>query len=251
MTQSSCSIGSREEPHASVASPRDGREHGRSAGGDSRNRVQRRTGPRQGHQGLPHRRQDRSARGLCQADRERLHAGPGISHQGHHEGRRRQARDPGQGRPAQARPRQVPAGGVLQRRQGRHRGRHHGLADRARHAAGRRGEEENPDRRAGGGRQHHRRQVEPLHLPHRPQLLPGRAGRRRRLPQERRRIARHARPRHGLRPRRRRRLQGRRWPASAPTSRSSPRSTRRATRPTSRHSPSACSTRSRTRVARR
>ncbi len=39
----------------------------------------------------------------------------------------------------------------------------------------------------------------------------------------------------------------RRWPASAPTSRSSPRSTRPATPPTSRRSPSACSTRSRTR----
>ena len=86
---------------------------------------------------------------------------------GTHEGRRRQARDPRQGRPAQARPRQVAAGGVLQRRQGRHRRRHHRLADRARHAARGRGEEEGPDRRAGGGRLDHRRQVEPLHLPHR------------------------------------------------------------------------------------
>ena len=124
-------------------------------------------GEGQGHQGLPDRRQDRGARGLRQADRERLHAGPGVPDQGHHEGRRRQDRGDGQGRPAQARPRQDPAGGMLQRRQGRPRRRHHGVARRARHAAGRRGEQEGADRRAGGGRLDHRRQVEPLHLPHR------------------------------------------------------------------------------------
>ena len=38
---------------------------------------------------------------------------------------------------------------------------------RARDAAGRRGVQEDPDRRAGGRRLDHRRQVEPLHLPHR------------------------------------------------------------------------------------
>ena len=43
-----------------------------------------------------------------------------------------------------------------------------------RHAAGRRGAQEDPDRRAGGGRPDHRRQMEPLHLPHRPQLVAGR-----------------------------------------------------------------------------
>ena len=36
-----------------------------------------------------------------------------------------------------------------------------------RHAAGRRGAQEDPDRRARGRRPDHRRQVEPLHLPHR------------------------------------------------------------------------------------
>ena len=165
-------------------------------------------GRRQGHQGVPDRRQDRAARGLRQADRERLHDGPGVPHQGHHEGRRRQARDHRQGRPAQARSRQVAAGGMLRRRQGRPRRRHHRLAGGARHAAGRRGAQEGADRRAGGGRLDHRRQVEPLHLPHRPQLLPGRAGRRRGLPRQRGGVGRHAGARHRLRPRRRRGLQG-------------------------------------------
>ena len=86
-----------------------------------------------------------------------------------------------QGRPAQARPRQVAAGGMLRRRQGRHRRRHHRLAGRAGDAAGRRGAQEGADRRAGGGQLDHRRQVEPLRLPHRPLVLPGRAGRRRRV----------------------------------------------------------------------
>ena len=55
-----------------------------------------------------------------------------------------------------------------------HRDRHHVIGRRARDAARRRGAQEDPDRRAGGGRPDHRRQVEPLHLPHRPQLLAGR-----------------------------------------------------------------------------
>ena len=40
----------------------------------------------------------------------------------------------------------------------------------ARDAAGGRGIQEDPARRAGGRRLDHRRQMEPLHLPHRPQL---------------------------------------------------------------------------------
>ena len=63
----------------------------------------------------------------------------------------------------------------LQRRQGRPRGRHHLVGRGARDAAGGRGVQEDPDRRAGGRRRDHRRQVEPLHLPHRPQLDAGRA----------------------------------------------------------------------------
>ena len=43
-----------------------------------------------------------------------------------------------------------------------------------RDAAGRRGAQEDPHRRAGGRRPDHRRQVEPLHLPHRAQFLAGR-----------------------------------------------------------------------------
>ena len=49
----------------------------------------------------------------------------------------------------------------------------------------------------------HRREVEPLHLPHRPLVLSGRTGGSRRDPRQRRRCDRHARPRHRLRPRRR------------------------------------------------
>src|SRR6202171_20373 len=45
---------------------------------------------------------------------------------------------------------------------------------RARDASGRRGEQEDPHRRAGGCRPDHRRQVEPLYLPYRAQLLAGR-----------------------------------------------------------------------------
>ena len=41
----------------------------------------------QGHQGLPDRRQERSARGLRQADRSRLHDGARVPHQGNDEGR--------------------------------------------------------------------------------------------------------------------------------------------------------------------
>ena len=47
-------------------------------------------------------------------------------------------------------------------------------ARRARDAARRRGAQEDPDRRAGGRRPDHRREVEPLHLPHRAQLVAGR-----------------------------------------------------------------------------
>ena len=62
----------------------------------------------------------------------------------------------------------------LRGRRRRHRRRHDLVAGGDRHAAGRRGAQEDPDRRAGGRRPDHRRQVEPLHLPHRPQLLAGR-----------------------------------------------------------------------------
>ena len=112
--------------------------------------------------------------------------------------------------------------------------------------------QEGPDRRAGGGRLDHRRQVEPLHLPHRPQLLPGRAGRRRR---HSRKAATSSIGMLGLDT-----AFGRDGVAAfkagagrhcGRTSRSSPRNTRPATRPTSRRSPSACSTRSRTSPARR
>ena len=199
--------------------------------------------PPQGHQGVPDRRQDRSARSLRQADRDRLHDGARVPDQGHHEGRQRQARGHRQGRPAQARPRQVAAGGVLRRRQGRHRRRHHGLAGRARHAAGGRGAQEDADRRAGGGRQHHRRQVEPLHLPHRAQLLPGRAWPappRTRRPAMSRSACWASTPPSAATaspP------SSRRWRACGPTSRSSPRNMPPATRRTSRRSPSGCSMR--------
>ena len=62
-------------------------------------------------------------------------------------------------------------------------------ARRARDAAGGGGVQEGPDRGAGGGRQHHGRELEPLHLPHRPQLHPGRDRQRARGGPARRSIA--------------------------------------------------------------
>jgi tripartite-type tricarboxylate transporter receptor subunit TctC len=63
-------------------------------------------------------------------------------------------------------------GSTPEQMQGRHRDRHHQFRRGPGHAAGRRGIQEGADRRAGGGRLDHRRQVEPLHLPHRSQLQP-------------------------------------------------------------------------------
>ena len=74
-------------------------------------------------------------------------------------------------------------------------------------AAGRRGCQEDTAGRARGRRLHHRRQVESLHLPQRPQLIPGRARRRGRARQGRR-LDRHAGAGLRLRPRRRRCIQG-------------------------------------------
>ena len=151
--------------------------------------------------------QDRTARSLCPPDRGGLHARPRIRDPGQDGDRWPQ--DPGhpQGRPAQARHGQGRARAGLWRRQGRHRRRHHRLADRARDAAGRRGVQEDPDRRARRGRPDHRRQVEPLHLPHRAQLLAGRAGRRGDA-EGREHQHRHARPGQRLRQGRHRLAQG-------------------------------------------
>ena len=85
-----------------------------------------------------------------------------------------------EGRPGQARRRQEPAGHRLRRRQGRHRRRADVVRRRAGAAAGGRGVQEDPAGRAGGRRFDHRRQVEQLHLPHRPQQLAGRDLERRR-----------------------------------------------------------------------
>jgi hypothetical protein len=75
------------------------------------------------------------------------------------------------------------------------------------HAAGGRGVQEDPARGAGGGRLHHRRQVEQVHLPHRPQLQPGRHLQRRGAGQARAGAG-HAGAGQRLRPRRRQGLQG-------------------------------------------
>ena len=96
-----------------------------------------------------------------------LDARPGVPDQRHDGGQRPQDRDPRQGRPGQARSRQIAARAGLRRRQGGYRRRHDLLGRRARHAADRGGEQEDADRRAGGRRLDHRRQVEPLRLPHR------------------------------------------------------------------------------------
>ncbi len=72
------------------------RDFGRSGRRGARGRSQGRADPRP----------DRPARGLRQADRDRLHAGPRIRDQGHDDGRRPQDRRHHQGRPGQARPRQ-------------------------------------------------------------------------------------------------------------------------------------------------
>ena len=87
---------------------------------------------------------------------------------------RQEARRHREGRPGQARPRQVAARHRLCRRQGRHRRRPDVLWRGAGNAAGGRGIQEDPAGRAGGGRLDHRRQVEQVHLPHRPQQLAGR-----------------------------------------------------------------------------
>ena len=75
------------------------------------------------------------------------------------------------------------------------------------HPPRRRGVQEGPGGRAGGGRQHHRRVLEPLRLPHRPEL---RAGRDRQRPRggEARGADRHDRPGLRLRPGRRGGVQG-------------------------------------------
>ena len=140
----------------------------RGARGERRRRF---SGRRQGRaDSRPH----RPARSLRQADRDRLPARPRICHQRDDGGRRQKNRRRDQGRPGQARPRQERLDRGLRGRRRRHRRRHDLLARHHRHAAGRRGAQEDFDRRAGGGRPDHRRQVEPLHLPHGAQLLAGR-----------------------------------------------------------------------------
>ena len=108
---------------------------------------------------------------------------------------------------SQARPRQDRARRGLRGRRRRHRRRHELVRRGDRHAAGRRGAQEDPHRRAGGRRRHHRLQMEPLHLPHRPQFLAGRDFQRGGDRQARRACG-DARAGLRLRPRRRRRLQG-------------------------------------------
>ena len=76
-------------------------------------------GPVQRDQDRPHLQQDRPARSLRQADPDRLHDGPGLRHRRHHDGQRQEDRRDREGRPGQARPRQVAAGRRLCRRQGR------------------------------------------------------------------------------------------------------------------------------------
>ena len=80
-----------------------------------------RPGQRDPHR--PHLQQDRSARGLWQADADRLHDGPRLRDRRHDDRRRQEARGDREGRPGQARPRQEPARRGLRRRQGRPRGR--------------------------------------------------------------------------------------------------------------------------------
>ena len=120
----------------------------------------RRLGRRRGggrSQDRAHPRPHRPAAGLRQADRDRLHDGARIRHQGHDGGRRAQDRRHHQGRPVQARPRQDRARRGLRGRRRRHRRRHDLVGRGDRHAAGRRGAQEDPDRRAGGRRRDHRR----------------------------------------------------------------------------------------------
>ena len=109
--------------------------------------------------------------------------GPGLRHRRHDDGRRQEAGGDREGRPGQARRGQEPAGRGLRRRQGRHRRRPDRVGRGAGDAAGGRGVQEDPAGRAGGGRLDHRRQVEQVHLPHRPQQHPGRDRQRRRARQ--------------------------------------------------------------------
>ena len=131
--------------------------------------------PGQGHQDRPHLQPHRPARGLRQADRDRPDDGPGLRHRRHHDGQRPQDHRDREGRPGQARPGQdrcwpppmrddkvdLAIGPTASPR-------------RPGHAAGRRGIQEDPAGRAGRGRLDHRREVEQVHLPHRPQQLAGR-----------------------------------------------------------------------------
>ena len=171
MTQSSCSIGSREDRTCVSCIARATGGASPLAGGGSRR------SPCAGLASAPAAAKDikvcliAGKTGPLEAYAKQTENGfmLGLEYldQGHDEGRRRKLEvivkddqlKPDRGKSA--------ARGVLRRRQGRHRRRHHRLADRARHAAGRRGVQEGADRRAGGGRLDHRRQVEPLHLPHR------------------------------------------------------------------------------------
>ncbi len=151
--------------------------------------------------------QDRPARGLRQADPDRPDDGPRLRDQRHDDGRRQEDRRHREGRPGQARRGQEPARHRLRRRQGRHRGRPVVFGRGAGAAAGGRGIQEDPAGRAGGRRFDHRRQVEQVHLPHRPQQLAGRDLQRGRARQGRR-LDRH--PGAGLRvrPRRHQGVQG-------------------------------------------
>ena len=115
-------------------------------------------------------------------------------------------------------------------------------------AAGGRGVQEGPAGRAGGGRLDHRRQVEPLHLPHRAQFDAGRDRRRGRAARER--ADRDAGAGLRVRPRRREGVQGSARRRRQQGDRSCTRSTCRRRPPTSPRRRSACSTRSRTSRAR-
>ena len=188
----------------------------------------------------PDLRQDRTAGSLRQADRNRPAHGTGIRHQGHHDARRPQDRHHHQGRPEQAGSVQGRARGSLSGRQGRHRHRHDVVGRGAGRPAGGRGKQEDPDRRAGGRGPDYRREVEPVHLPHRPQFLAGRdleRGRDRQARRHRSRRWRRTMPSAATAspPSRRR------WPR--PARRWRPKNTRRPPRPISPRPVSACSTR--------
>ena len=147
----------------------------------------------------------------AQADPDRPDDGPRVRDRRQDEGRRPQDRRHREGRPEQARRRQErcwPPPTATTRSTSPSGPTSSGVG--AGDAAGGRGVQEDPAGRAGGRRLDHRRQVEPLHLPHRPQLDRRTRSRTRSRSASRRHLDRDARPGLRLRPRRRRRRSRRR-----------------------------------------